>query len=397
MRPEPFDPPAPPIPLPLALSLGAFVASSAFTIAGSQTALGLTLALWIVFGALRRAPGPRRTTLDLPLGLFIAVCLVAALASNRRVESLVNLRNLLLASAIYAVGFLARGPRLRGRLFSALVVAGTGSALYGIALYLLGRGRGALGRTSGSFSTAMTYGGILLILGSVFMAVALERSLPRRFRLAVLGAAAAVFAALFFSFTRSSWIGAVVSVAVLLAVLRRRLLVPFAAGLVLLVLVLPAPYRARVESIWNPAFRTNVQRLELLRGGTAIVREHPVIGVGTMDLADVYRAHMPPGAVHVHGHMHNDFLQVAVQTGLVGLAAFVFLLASFARLIVGNLRAAGPPAERAWAAGSLGALAGFVVNGLFEWNFGDAEVVTLLYIVIGANLAMRRERLRARP
>jgi hypothetical protein len=30
------------------------------------------------------------------------------------------------------------------------------------------------------------------------------------------------------------------------------------------------------------------------------------------------------------------------------------------------------------------------VNGLFEWNFGDAEVVTLLYVVLGANLALAR-------
>jgi hypothetical protein len=30
------------------------------------------------------------------------------------------------------------------------------------------------------------------------------------------------------------------------------------------------------------------------------------------------------------------------------------------------------------------------VNGLFEWNFGDAEVLTLLYIVLGANLALPR-------
>jgi hypothetical protein len=55
-----------------------------------------------------------------------------------------------------------------------------------------------------------------------------------------------------------------------------------------------------------------------------------------------------------------------------------------------NLKLDLPPPERAWVVGSIGALAGFIVNGLFEWNFGDAEVVTLLYIVIGSNIAFQR-------
>ena len=98
---------------------------------------------------------------------------------------------------------------------------------------------------------------------------------------------------------------------------------------------------------------------------------------------------MPPGAVHTHGHLHNMFLQVAATTGLVGLAAFCWLLVSFFRMIGANLRLDLPPPERAWVVGSIAALAGFVVNGLFEWNFGDAEVVTLLYVIIGANVAIR--------
>jgi O-antigen ligase len=100
---------------------------------------------------------------------------------------------------------------------------------------------------------------------------------------------------------------------------------------------------------------------------------------------------MPSGAVHVHGHMHNIFLQVAVTLGSIGLAAFVWLLVSILRMTAGLFRSALPPPERAWAAGSLGATAGFIVNGLFEWNFGDAEVLTLWLILIGSCAALRRD------
>jgi O-antigen ligase len=384
------------IPPALQFVLGAFVFASTFSIAATQTALGAALLLWAFYVIRKQVSRPSRTILDVPVALFAAAALVSALCSQQRLESLANLKNLLLLSAVYLIAYLAKASELRGRLFAALVVSGAGSAIYGIAIHLLGRGKGSLGRSAGSFSTAMTFGGILLILTALFLAMALGARLSRKLRIAACLSALSTCAALFFSSTRSSWVGALVSIVVILSILRKRLLAPFAAALVIFVVLLPAPYRARVESIWNPKFRTNVQRLELLRGGVSIFREHPIIGVGTMDLAQSYAEHMPPGAVYVHGHLHNDLLQIAVQMGVVGLATFILLIVSFFRLMVGNLKLALPPPERAWVAGSLGALAGFVMNGLFEWNFGDAEVVTLLYIVIGSNLAIHIAHLRVR-
>ena len=390
MRSDPRSSPATTIPLALQLVLGAFIFASPFTIAGTQTFLALALALWLCFALRRETPSIRRTMLDVPLLVFIAVSLAAALLSDKRLASLMNLRNYLLMAVIYMIGTLLATRRLALRLFEVLLVSGAGVSAYGIAIYLLGKGSGALGRSPGPFSNAMTFGGILLILCSLFLAVAVGAGAARGLRRAAAGAAIVTFTALFFSFTRSSWVGAVASVVVILAFLRRKWLVPFAAALVLFVLLLPAPYRERVESIWDPTYFTNIHRLELLRGGVKIVRDHPVIGVGTMDLADLYRRYMPPGAVVVFGHMHNIFLQVAVQSGFLGLAAFCWLLFSFFRLMIRNLKLDLPPPERAWVVGSIGALAGFIVNGLFEWNFGDAEVVTLLYIVLGANLALPR-------
>ncbi len=387
---DPRPAPAPAIPLALQLALGVFLFASTFSIALTQTALGLALLLWFFFALKRKAPPLRRTMLDLPFCIFVAVSLAAALMSGKRIASLLSLKNFALISVIYMIGSLVATRRMALKQFVVLLVSGTGAAAFGIAIYLLGKGAGTLGRSPGPFSNAMTFGGLLLILCSLFLAVAVGAGVGRGLRRAAVGAAAVSFAALFFTFTRSSWVGSVVSVVVILAFLRRRWLAPFAAALVLFVFLLPAHYRARVESIWNLKHMTTVHRLELLKGGVGIIRDHPVIGVGTMDLADVYRRYMPPGAVQVFGHMHNIFLQIAVQTGFVGLAAFCWLLFSFFRLMARNLKLDLPPPERAWVVGSIGALAGFIVNGLFEWNFGDAEVVTLLYVVLGANLALPR-------
>lgn len=368
--------------------LGAFCFFSTFSIAGTQTALAIAVVLWIVLSIRGDIAPPRRTALDVPIALFAAATLTAALLSADRLASLANLKNLLLIGIVYLFGWMLPDRRGARACFAVLLASGAASAIYGIVVFLTERGEGALGRTPGPFSTAMTFGGVLLILCSLFLAVGVGGGLSRRVRIAVVPAALAAAAALFFSFTRSSWLGMLAATITILSLLRRRWLIPITVLIVMIALLLPAPYRARITSIWDPHYRTNVQRLEMLRGGWGIWTDHPWFGVGTMDLADTYRRYMPPGAVHVHGHLHNIFLQVAATTGIVGLAAFCYLLYAFGRLMIGNLRRPLPPPERAWVVGSIGAFAGFIVNGLFEWNFGDAEVVMLLYLVVGTNLAI---------
>ncbi|MBN1164004.1 MAG: O-antigen ligase family protein [Candidatus Krumholzibacteriota bacterium] len=369
--------------------LGAFVFSSTFSIAATQTALTLGIILWIIGMAGDKKSRPRRTTLDIPILLFFAATILAVWGSVDRAGSLRSLKNYLLFSVIIYSGSLISSRRLGHGLYLVLLTSGSASALYGILVSFLGYGRGSLGRTPGPFSVAMTYGGIMMLLCSLFLSLGIGKGISPKIRAGSLAGTVLTAFALFLSLTRSSWVGMFISGLAIMLILRRKLVVPFVGILVVMVFILPPAYQERISSIWDPQFRTNVQRIEMLRGGLSIWREYPLIGTGPVDLATLYDKHKPPGAVHVHGHMHNIFLHVAVTLGLVGLLAFCYLLFSFLRVLVSVLKLDLPPPERAWAAGSIGALAGFTVNGLFEWNFGDAEVITLLFIIIGSNLALR--------
>jgi O-antigen ligase len=220
--------------------------------------------------------------------------------------------------------------------------------------------------------------------------VSIAPGISRRTRAGSIAAAAVTAAALMLTQTRSSWLAMFVSSAVIFAFARKRWLPAFLAIVTAAVFVAPAQYRERITSMFDPGFRTNVQRVNMIKGGLSIYREHPVIGAGPVDLGEIYREHMPEGAVHVHGHMHNIFVQVAATLGTLGLAAFVWLLSSMAVTIGKNLRLDLPPPDMALVAGSIGALAGFIVNGLFDWNFGDAEVLTMMLIIVGLNAGIFR-------
>ena len=49
-----------------------------------------------------------------------------------------------------------------------------------------------------------------------------------------------------------------------------------------------------------------------------------------------------------------------------------------------------PSVEAGLRLGALSGLAGFAVAGLFEWNFGDEELLFLLFTVLGLAWSARR-------
>ncbi len=373
----------------LTLFVAAVVFCSTFTIAGTQTALGIAALLWILLIAWKGRYIPAGSPVYVPLAIFVAVSLAAAALSSDPGQGLYNLRNLLLMIIIPIVGAVGVDRGFRGRLFFTLLVSATASGLYGTLVFLLGRGDGTLGRTSGSFSNAMTFGGVMLLLCSLFFSMAVSRGVGGKIRYPALAAFSATLVALFFSFTRSSWLGMICAAPVILLLQRRRFIPLYAICILLLYLLMPAPYKGRIDSIWDPGYRTNVQRMQMIEGGWRIFKEHWIIGVGPIDLAPLYEERKPEDAVYVYGHLHNNFVNIAVTLGSIGLLSFLFVWYALFRLMAGNLASGVPPPERAWVAGSIGALAGFLVNGLFEWNFADAEVITLVYIIVGSNVAIR--------
>ena len=94
--------------------------------------------------------------------------------------------------------------------------------------------------------------------------------------------------------------------------------------------------RQRVDEIgsdiaqWRPGARDDTsvgQRLEYYRLSLSIVADHPIAGVGTGGFARAYAQKVGGTASRVTENPHNDYLMIAVQTGVPGL---VLLLALYA-------------------------------------------------------------------
>jgi len=117
---------------------------------------------------------------------------------------------------------------------------------------------------------------------------------------------------------------------------------------------------------------------------------HPVLGLGfgryRQRAAPYYERH--PLADR-RSHAHNNFLQIAAEAGLVGLAAFTLLFATMLRFGFEAVRRCRDPNLHAIALGGCLALVGFLVGGLTQYSFGDNEVATAMWTTAAVLMRLR--------
>jgi putative inorganic carbon (HCO3(-)) transporter len=133
-----------------------------------------------------------------------------------------------------------------------------------------------------------------------------------------------------------------------------------------------------------------VERLAHWEAALGMIADSPLLGVGVGNYVPRYPAYALPGWRDPLGHAHNYYLHVAAETGLVGLAAYLFFLAvCFGRgwSAVRTLTAT----NQAVALGVLGVLGAFATHSLFD-NLYVHGMNMHLAILLGLLFVFNRQR-----
>jgi O-antigen ligase len=238
----------------------------------------------------------------------------------------------------------------------------------------------------GFFQHHLSYGGNLLIT----FALALSRSLPdeggwRRASRWATVSAVLMAVAMVFTFARSVQIGTVVAAAALMLTHRGRLRrwgLGAIGALSLATLALPM-IRNRFLSIFDGSEAT---RLNLWKSSWAGIKAHPWFGWGQGHFSEMLAAHEVPGFYNSRAHAHNEYLMHAVNAGVLGLAAQLFLLVA---LLVVFWKFRDRLGASGWIVrGCFAAIAGISASGAFQVFLTDDEVEFAYYLVAGATLAL---------
>lgn len=377
----------------LPILLGLFALFTPASIAGAHTSLGLAVAV-LLLEPRSRAEAVRLLSRHFLRWPLLAWCLASVLAVVLAVDpagSAPKLKKLALLTLL-PLGALSVARSSLRRILGVLIVATAVVSLYGLIVHLRAGG-GLEARVRGISGFYMTVAGILMIVGLLCLAqlqAALKSPRPRRL-LFLGGCGAVTLLALLATYTRGSWLGFAAGMLVLFR--RRRTAVLGLALLATIFYVLgPEDARDRIRSIADPGHPRNVERVLIWRHGLGLLADHPWTGVGLAPPDELMHREVmtDEGPIRVHSHMHNAYLQIAVSMGIPALAVFIWLIAAFFRLA--HRASSHSKIRNLWEEGLVQAypaiLVALLVNGLFEWNFGDSEVLGLFYLLSGLVLGV---------
>jgi O-antigen ligase len=370
------------------ITLALSICLATVSISLMQAAYILSISFWL----LQLCLNPHRPHLPLltPICGFALASLLATLAAVDPQASLIECRNLFEWLVFYLAVNTLRSEVRATLVVRLLIAAGTVMALYGLWQF---QAYGPDFRIAGT-SSYMTFGGQLMLICILALSQLLFHP-PSRHWFWLVPALAMLLIALVGTQTRNAWLGFLIACPILLG-LRHRI---FLFGLPLLCVILyplsPPTVKVRIRSFSNMQDLSMQERLSMWRSGIYIARDHPWTGVGMGAMREMekrYRAPNSPIAPERRlSHLHNNIVQILAERGLIGLAWWsviwlVFLWQGWQIFCQSTSPGGRDPAL---VAGSLACVIGFLVAGLFEYNFGDSEIVTIIYFVMALPFLVR--------
>ncbi len=188
------------------------------------------------------------------------------------------------------------------------------------------------------------------------------------------------------TWSRGAWVGIAVSVVMMLICTRHAfavfmgscLILPFAAY------VIPQNVLERFLSIGNTADSSTMYRLNIWRGCADMAGEYGLagIGVGEDAFARLYPEYAVAGAETAY-HAHSLWLQILLMLGVCGLVLFaVMMLFFYRRALTVNKNSTDGDIRRI-AAGSMSAVSGLLVAGLFDYTWYNYRVFFVYFVMMG--------------
>jgi O-antigen ligase len=232
---------------------------------------------------------------------------------------------------------------------------------------------------------------------------------------------AVLVAAVMLGGTRSIWLAAVPAVLYLVWIWRPRMILAVPVLAALGFLVAPHNVKERLDSLVKPQENVDSNRFRVVtfRTGVEMIKAHPWLGLGPEEInrnfslyvpKDIRRP-LPPG---YYGHLHNIYVQFAAERGIPGLLCVLWFIGlalydcirailsqatvnteteprpkkAVARNFFSRSQTRGARSQELFFLhGMVAVTIAILVEGIFEYNLGDSEVLMMFVSVVALEYA----------
>ena len=381
------------------VALFVFVAFSMFSISIIQISAGVGGLAWLLRTHLTRSWHEQRWPLKIPFALFTLACMVAVVDAYDVGYSYKSLKKLLEILIFFWAVNCIRESRLRNSLIALLIVSATLAGLLGF--YQAWETTVTIEtRVEGTMSVYMTFAGLLMMAGMIALARVLFLRSIEPWAWMALGVIAIC---LLLTLTRQAWFGSLTGALFLLSIWRKKFLLVFPVLIITLALLSSENVRSNIQKFTPPKdgsfmehliFRTlrivdgkdeTLRiRIALWHGGWEIFKDNPLTGCG-FRCVDLVHSKYPDPTGHIKAlrGMHNNFIQLAVDTGILGLMTWLGIWVCFYLSLYKKIVSDEASLPDQWIVlGSAAAVIAFLSGGFFETNFYDSEVASLLFFIM---------------
>lgn len=392
-----------------------------FSKAVIEISASFLIVAWVLKRALRYKPDGQRhpiynlfarfrpipTYLNIPIYLYIAAGFFSVIFSSNFHLSLSNFGSKIMEYIMLyfiVAEFISDITRLK----KVLIVAFTSLIMVAIDClfqYLFGYDLLRLwpleaGRVTGSFQMPGDLGGYLGPFLCLSLALSVVRFKERKSRYTLRILSVLLLTLLIGTFSRGAWLGFLVGVGFLGLTENRKIIYFTMAILIALAVVLPhiidAPYDilARAKSSFKLSGLSNSDRKLMWQVAWQMIKDRPFFGQGFSTFmgnfakyGQEYRFFKEQGQIP---YAHNCYLQIAAETGIVGLISFLFLIGTFLWRSLASLRKMKKRFSHAVLSGITAGIIATLTHSTFDTNLYSLQLSVLFWFMLSINAGLQR-------
>lgn len=191
-----------------------------------------------------------------------------------------------------------------------------------------------------------------------------------------------IIISLFLTQSRNVYLAVLVSIFIYGIFINWKFLLIFIIFMSLIWTIAPLSVKERSNSMFDLNHPSNKSRLIMWKVGIQVFKDHPIIGVGDNEITKVYKLYKTPEFQGEGSHFHSNYVMILVTTGILGFIFYLLFWISLLYYSVSEYRKSAEEFDRTLLWGIILSMISFHISGIFEWNFGDWEVATLLFFIV---------------